>query len=131
MHKYNVYKHPIIGYEAIKQGFSWPGFFFTWIWAFVKKLWADGVILLLVTVILQGLGQVVWARPDGDAPVIMYLLFYSVIIFGPSIYTGFFGNKWRIGSMNNRGYEFECTVMAGSAEGALSEAVKPFESRKK
>ena len=75
MHKYNVYKHPIIGYEAIKQGFSWPGFFFTWIWAFVKKLWADGVILLLVTVILQGLGQVVWARPDGDAPVIMYLLF--------------------------------------------------------
>ena len=27
------------------------------------------------------------------------------------------------------GYEFECSVMAGSSEGALAEATKPFEGR--
>ena len=39
MKTFKVYEHEIYGYEAVKQGFSWPALFFGFIWALVKKLW--------------------------------------------------------------------------------------------
>ena len=36
MKTFQVYKHPIAGIEAIKVGFSFPAFFFGWIWMFIK-----------------------------------------------------------------------------------------------
>ena len=42
MKTFQVYKHPIAGIEAIKVGFSFPAFFFGWIWMFIKKLWGYG-----------------------------------------------------------------------------------------
>ena len=35
MEKYAVYDRRG-ELEAVKRGWSWPGFFFSWIWAFVK-----------------------------------------------------------------------------------------------
>ena len=43
MKQYKVYKHPSGSTEAVKQGWSWPGFFFGFIWAMVKKMWGLGV----------------------------------------------------------------------------------------
>ena len=31
MKQYTVFQHPTSGYEAVKNGWSWPAFFFTWI----------------------------------------------------------------------------------------------------
>ena len=42
MAMFRIYQHPMRGIEAVKVGFSWPGFFFTWIWMFTKQMWADG-----------------------------------------------------------------------------------------
>ena len=33
MRAYQVFKHPEKGFKAVKDGFSWPGFFFTWLWS--------------------------------------------------------------------------------------------------
>ena len=33
---------------VIKDGFSWPGFFFVFIWLFYKRLWLQGIILLVI-----------------------------------------------------------------------------------
>ena len=38
MKQFNVYENPSGMKEAVKQGWSWPGFFFNWIWCFVKKM---------------------------------------------------------------------------------------------
>jgi len=47
MNFYNVYRHPVRGHEAVKLGWSWPGFFFTWIWAFAKRMKSIAVALLI------------------------------------------------------------------------------------
>ncbi|MEM0111894.1 MAG: DUF2628 domain-containing protein, partial [Candidatus Parvarchaeota archaeon] len=51
MKTYNIYKHPLGDIKAVKVGWSWPAFFFTWIWAFVKGLYVVGVILLIIDMI--------------------------------------------------------------------------------
>jgi hypothetical protein len=53
MRTYDVYHHPTKGYEAIKRGFSWQGFFFGLFWALVKKLWKAAGILLLALLISE------------------------------------------------------------------------------
>ncbi len=40
--RYKVFEHPENRVEAVKQGWSWPAFFFIWIWALVKKMWVLG-----------------------------------------------------------------------------------------
>ncbi|WP_226912943.1 hypothetical protein [Halomonas sp. 3D7M] len=37
MKEFKIYMHPAGMHEAVKQGWSWPGFFFGPIWALVKK----------------------------------------------------------------------------------------------
>ena len=51
MKTFKIYEHPAGNREAVKQGWSWPGFFFGPIWAFVKKMWGLGGVLLLVVII--------------------------------------------------------------------------------
>ena len=101
MYKYNVYKHPILGYEAIKQGFSWPGFLFTWIWAFVKKLWVVGVFLLVAVLLSNGVGFDL--ASDGGVSALIGL----IVTLIPMIIAGMKGNGWRESSMLPRGYQLD------------------------
>src|SRR5262249_55792724 len=36
---FNVSRHPTLGFEAVKVGFSWPALFIGPLWMLVKKLW--------------------------------------------------------------------------------------------
>ena len=47
MKQYKIFKHPSGNSEAVKQGWSWPAFFFSFIWAMVKKQWALGVSVFI------------------------------------------------------------------------------------
>lgn len=39
MKHYKIYEHPAGRIEAVKQGWSWPAFFFVPTWALFKKMW--------------------------------------------------------------------------------------------
>ena len=52
MKSYRIFKHPAGHIEAVKQGWSWPGLFFTFIWAFIKRLWAVGGVVLAVAFVV-------------------------------------------------------------------------------
>jgi len=54
MKTFDLYRHPTVGYEAVKRGFSWPGFFIGAIWALSKRMWLGGTLLLIAWVILFG-----------------------------------------------------------------------------
>jgi len=43
---FNIYHHPIHGYEAVKVGFSWPAFFFAFIWMLLKRLWLHAAVYM-------------------------------------------------------------------------------------
>jgi len=48
MNIYDVYNHPVYGYSAVKQGWCWPAFIFTWIWALASHLWGIAIFTLIL-----------------------------------------------------------------------------------
>ena len=115
MAKYKVYKHMVSGYEAIKNGISWPGFFFIWAWAFLKKLWIHGLLLLVAGSLISFFGFLLAQRGD-DSSVITGL----VLLLLPNIITGILGNFWLRKSMLQKGYVLVATAKAKSPDDALS-----------
>ena len=118
MRKYGVFVHEQLGYEAIKIGFSWPGFLFTWVWAFAKRLWGIGVGILIVAIIL---GAFLEASLAVD---VLWSLLASTLTFVLSLYVGLYGNDWREQSMPKRGFRPLGVFLVGSPEGAIAVAIR-------
>ena len=56
---YKVFGHPRSGDTAvIKDGFSWPAFFFSFIWALFKRLWLLAIALFVAGMVARFLGVV-------------------------------------------------------------------------
>ena len=103
MKQFVILQHPALGHEVVKNGWSWPAFFFTWLWAFVKRLWIVGVIILLAGMALSSVPEI-W-------------LVGEVII---SVVMGANGNKLRVNRLRDSGYEQVATVAAKTPDGALA-----------
>ena len=103
MKQFAILQHPALGHEVVKNGWSWPAFFFTWLWALVKRLWIVGVIILLAGMALSSLPEI-W-------------LVGEVII---SIVMGVNGNKLRVNRLRDSGYEQVAIVAARTPDGALA-----------
>ena len=67
MTTFDVYRHPTLGYEAVKRGFSWPAFFVGPIWALSKRMWVGGALLLAPTIFLLGANSDANEKGDGGA----------------------------------------------------------------
>ena len=119
MKYFDVYKHPIQGYEAIKRGFSWPAFLFTVFWAFVKKMWGLGFAFIGVILILS-FGALIFTQDEfGDGDVFMWLVqlvFYVVV--------GVKGNEWRRDNLVKRGFDRLDTVAAETPDAAIAVVAK-------
>jgi hypothetical protein len=123
---YKVFEHPQNRVEAVKQGWSWPAFFFTWIWALVKKMWAVGIVTAIVWFVIGSFFQWLATPPRGvtssqaetaSAVVgVIELLFGFVICF----WFGLRGNKWREQNLVSRGYSLIGQVRAATPEGAVA-----------
>ena len=53
MRKFKVYKHStqrVEIVEAVKVGFSWPAFFFSFWWMFAKGLWIRALIWIVASI---------------------------------------------------------------------------------
>ena len=51
MKRFLIYEHPCGDVKACRGGWSWGAAFFTWIWAFVNKLWLHGVGCLIFMIV--------------------------------------------------------------------------------
>ncbi len=109
MTTHHVYVHDRHGTEAIKEGFSWPGFLLTWIWAFDKHLWRTGAGLLVVQL---GVVGVVYAGRAAEAP--LWTIAAVLVDLLCRAFVGQFGNYWRENSMDSRGFVFEGTTQAAT-----------------
>ena len=56
MKQFDVHSHPTLGLEAMKNGISWPGFFFTRLWMLICRMWIGGIVVLAI---LLAIGWVV------------------------------------------------------------------------
>lgn len=106
MTTYAVLEHPQLGKIAVKQGFSWPAFFFTWIWALSKGLVGVGFGLLILVLVLNFGGRIL-VYFLGIPGVFLDALI--VLVFCGSIGGG--GNGWVVEKLIGQGY-----VLLGEAE---------------
>ena len=102
---YSILQHATLGYEAVKNGWSWPAFLFTWMWAFVKRLFLIGWIVLLLWMALSSV-------PIPEAWFVGQLII--------SIVMGAKGNELRSNRLRASGYEEVATVEATTPDGALA-----------
>jgi hypothetical protein len=113
MNQYKIFKHPSGTTNAVKQGWSWPGFFFTFIWAIVKKMWGLGVGVLIGFFVLGIIIGMAGGNSDGDALI-------NIITISASIIFGVSGNSWREKNLLSRGFEQVDTVTAANPGGAIA-----------
>lgn len=118
MKQYKVFKHPSGAIEAVKQGWSWPAFFFSFIWAMVKKMWALGVGFFAAFFILGIILGLAGVKENAANGLINIAAIIVNIVFGVN------GNAWREKNLLSRGFEFRDTVTAANPDGAMALILK-------
>ena len=120
--EFNVYRNPLDKYQAVKVGWSWPGFLVPAIWGFVKRLWGVGCAVLAALVVLSVFGAVLGAAAPPDAAP-----FISAATWGGQIGIGYVvglgGNSWRDANLLKRGYVLVEKVSAANPESAIAQVV--------
>ena len=109
MKRYKIYKSPLGMIEAVKKGWSWPGFLFTLIWLLVKKLYVTAGIVWSIAIVIG----FVELETGGT----VFSSFFSASI---GLIVGLKGNQLRIKNLIDRGFIFKTTVSAKTPEGALA-----------
>ena len=117
MKEYKIYANPQSNYEAVKQGWSWPAFFFSFIWAMVKRMWGIGAGIFIGVFVFGFIVGASGAGPGGDALINLVSIIINIIF-------GINGNKWRETNLPARGYELKDTVSAANPEGAVALYIK-------
>lgn len=111
MKQFKIYVNPQGYYEAVKQGWSWPAFFFIWLWAVVKKMWSLGVGVFVAYLVKS---LIIFRLSKEGRELVNILDFLVHLIFGAG------GNKWRENNLLKRGFEHKDTVNSANPEGAIA-----------
>lgn len=93
----------------VKEGFCWPAFFLSFLWALWHRMWLTVLWLVAVSAALGALTAVLRLDPVGEAAVSL----------GAALLVGFFANDIRRWSLDKRGYSHEGVVVGDNEDGAL------------
>lgn len=125
MKQYKVFDHPTGKIEIVKQGWSWPGFFFTAIWAFFNRMWLIGGVVFAAFFVGTVLGEIAGGETEQDIDLIIDIAILILpIVFGVK------GNSWREKNLQGRGYEYRTTVTVANPKGALAIYIKEKQAQK-
>jgi hypothetical protein len=118
MRTFNVFQHPDAGLVAVKVGFSWPAFFFGFIWMMFKKMWGlVGAWLgmyFVLTLIEKFLEGVVKSNAHFSVQVVLWI-FVSGAYVTLWLLPAFRGNQWVERNLRAQGYVAIFTVEAENA----------------
>jgi hypothetical protein len=109
--EFEIFTKPSFPTVAVKRGFSWPGFFFSWLWAFSRGLWLEGIIIFGVCIALSLLNLIT---------VVVNPLLVGLPGLVSVVVIGMRGNSWRIRKLEKEGYEFVGLVEARSPASAVA-----------
>jgi hypothetical protein len=119
MATYHVYVHERLPDEAIRDGFSWPGFVLGWFWAFRKRLYRTGVSCLVAEIVL--IGGFFFAQAAHATLWALGALLAAILV---RAFIGLRGTYWRENSMGWRGFQFAESVQAEDADLAIARALR-------
>lgn len=134
MKNYKIFKHQDGRIEAVKQGWSWPGFFFGIIWALIKKLWGLVGILVVVMVVFGVVDFTMAPNPndyndyyqlqEAISSYNMWSMASNVISIIIAIIIGIKGNDLREKNLLSKGYVLINTIFAANPDMAILELKK-------
>lgn len=127
MNVYKIYANPQGTSEAVKQGWSWPGFFFNLIWACVKRMWFLGIGWFALFFVL-GLFEGGLEKTEGEDAAMAMAAFTTALGLIVAIVFGINGNRWRERNLKERGYEYQDTDSASNPEAAVALWMKENQS---
>lgn len=100
MKSFNVYHHYNLSkFAAVKNGYSWTGFFFGLFWMVWNRLFLQAGILLLALFCLSLLQELIYLTEGYNASVS-----FNIINLGIMIFIGYRGNEWKRINLVKRGY---------------------------
>ncbi len=121
---YDILKGSAGDYVAIKQGWSWPGFCFNWIWAYRKGLHEVGSAILVATFILVMITATFFLSAITAGKIFLYMDNSTALTwlgYGGSallictfisimVWLGYQGNKLQCANLKKKGYEVVKTI---------------------
>lgn len=116
--EFSVYENSGV-YEVVKKGWSWPGFFFWWVWAFIKRLWLVGVISIVIVISLTLAIQELIIKSKHEIEIMILILKSLVMII-----FGLLGNTWIENKVQANGFKFVGTVTAKNVDQAKTLAAQ-------
>lgn len=118
MRKYRAFTHPDGRTETVKQGWSWPAFFFGPFWALAKRMTFIGLAALFCILAVNWLVGALGLGAD-EATVAYLISTCAGLILGAS------GNAWREKHLSARGFVPAPSTTQLSVIGSLLR-VQPF-----
>lgn len=123
MRSFNVYERSDGKCKAVKNGWSWPAFFFGSIWALCMQLWLIGLLLLpaeLFLNILMSVTEQIQRDASGSYSETRNITGGLIALMALSIRIifGLFGNTWKRKRLEKIGYKFKTTLDARSKKDA-------------
>jgi len=123
---YDIFKSPRTGInEAVKRGFSWPGFFFNWIWMFNYRVPRSGWpaygwmgFLIAAGVVIHTI-RVFFNWPDLPFLLELALSAPFTLLF---VIPGLKGNAWLVRKLKEEGWQHLGTFQSKSAYDAIQES---------
>ncbi|MDA0675425.1 MAG: DUF2628 domain-containing protein [Proteobacteria bacterium] len=94
---------------VVKEGFSWPAFFLSFLWALWHRMWSVGIGLLVVEI---GLGLAADALGLAAAE-------QGVLTLGLALVVGFVANDLRRGWLSRHGFSLAGVTAAEGRDAAL------------
>lgn len=111
LREFEIFSKPSFPTTAVKRGFSWPGFFFSCVWAFSRGLWLHGAVVIGICAAIGAVDFVFF----GHNPWLAGLLGMVV-----SIAVGVRGNSWCSQKLERNGYDFAGLIEARSPASAVA-----------
>lgn len=103
MKQYKIYRNDEGEIEAVKRGWSWPAFFFTWMWALFKRLWLVAGVTLAAFI-----------------PVALLFSDFAALANLASLFIfGLYGNAWREKNLAGRGFQHVGDISAAKPAAAI------------
>ncbi|MCA9443490.1 MAG: signal peptidase I, partial [Candidatus Omnitrophica bacterium] len=115
---YQVFEHPEYGRKAVKEGFSWPAFFFGFLWALSKKLWLLALTYFLLKISFRVLLPILFG-PYSNASERGFLLFVLALF---PVVLGFYGNHWVGARLVRKGYSMKGRLNASNRRDAIEKS---------
>jgi len=125
METFTVYRTDEDRFDAVKEGFNWPAFFFPYIWPFTVGLyWIGGIVLGAWLIDRFVIGPLFMATRDayalGGSPVALAgSLVTFVILLAAAFWLGFDGNRLRGRHLERRGYQVVEEGVQGRRRGEI------------